>query len=200
MVGFLPLEFFESRLHTVSENTLYRITRDRKEQAGACKTSFSSLIYIPLTQGLLSIQSPLLMPLWSFPDNNEWIKLDWDIAVFKRSALSVLEIIAGHCCFPCKWKNVTARSHEWQEWVWSLVLETERQLGKYFRSGSLQPSILGLVFWNSEGIFCFFSPFCAFLVLNFFRFSHTPACHKAETTKMQQSKVCPRSCNSISQG
>lgn len=72
-----------------------------------------------------------------------------------------------------------------------------RQLGKYFRSGSLQPSILGLVFWNSEGIFCFFIPFCAFLVLNFFRFSHTPACHRAETTKMQQSKVCPRSCNSI---
>lgn len=92
MVEFLLLEFFESRLHTVSENTLYRITRDCKEQAGAWKTSFSSLIYTPLTKRFLSIHSPLSMHLWSFPDNNEWIKLDCGIAVLKRSALSMLEI------------------------------------------------------------------------------------------------------------
>lgn len=56
------------------ENTSDRITRNCKEQAGTCKTSFS-LICIPLTQRLLSIHSPLSMRLWSFPDNNEWIKL-----------------------------------------------------------------------------------------------------------------------------
>lgn len=39
------------------------------------------------------------MSIWSFPDNNEWIKLVWDIAGFKRSALSVLELQLGTVVF-----------------------------------------------------------------------------------------------------
>lgn len=57
--------------------------------------------------------------------------------------------------------------------------------------------IILLKFWRN---LCFFPPFCAFLMLSCFRFSHTLACHKEETTKMLQSKVCPKSCSSISGG
>lgn len=43
--------------------------------------------------------------------------------------------------------------------------------------------IIFLKFWRNLA----FPPFCAFLVLSCFRFSHTPACQREETTKMQQS-------------
>lgn len=49
--------------------------------------------------------------------------------------------------------------------------------------------IIFLKFWRN---LCFFPPFCAFLMLSCFRFSHTPACHREETTKMSKAKFVQR--------
>lgn len=70
MIGFLPLVFFESRLYTVFKNTLYRINMDCKGQAGVCKTSFHSVIYILDTEASLHSLS-FVDALLSLSDNNE---------------------------------------------------------------------------------------------------------------------------------
>lgn len=59
----------------------------------------------------------------------------------------------------------------------------------FFCNGFPQPLIIGLCFEIAKESFHFSSTLHIF-ILSFFQFSHTPACHWAETARMQLSKVC----------
>lgn len=171
---------------------------DCKGKAGVCSL-FHSLIYILDTEAslhLLSFVDALLVSLTTMNGLNET-----ETTQVLNNQLSVCWKYRWAVLFSMSVKKILTQDsmigkNGFGALCWRLKVNLESISG-------VAPCSFQYLDWFSEILkesFAFFSSICAFLVLNFFRFSHTPACHRAETTKMQQSEVCPRSYNSISQG